>query len=150
MIISKVFETLKSHFYFSEVLSFTNSISYSLNKLSSLKPKHDPQLMMSLCTQIHGGESQRYESVTFRLAQRRCGSCVRQNSDSSTGSGHPLLTPLPRRPRPSSEPSTPRHCNNNDSDEKTSIFKVGVVNMSLNNSHSQHKIKLAFNLTTRK
>ncbi|KAG8253520.1 hypothetical protein J6590_032316 [Homalodisca vitripennis] len=71
---------------------------------------------------IHG-ESQRYESVTFRLAQRRCQSCVRQNSDSSTGSGHPLLTPLPRRQRPSSEPSTPRHFNNNDNDEKQNVFK---------------------------
>ncbi|XP_054258534.1 beta-3 adrenergic receptor-like [Macrosteles quadrilineatus] len=69
------------------------------------------------------GESQRYESVTFRLAQRRCQTCVRQNSDSSTGSGHPLLTPLPRRQRPASEPSTPRHFNNNDSDDKTTVFK---------------------------
>ncbi|XP_039293031.1 beta-3 adrenergic receptor isoform X2 [Nilaparvata lugens] len=64
---------------------------------------------------VHG-DTLRYESVTFRLAQRRCGTCVRQNSDSSSGSGHPLLTPLPRRQRPSSEPSTPRHLNNNDAD----------------------------------
>lgn len=36
----------------------------------------------------------RRESVTFRLAllpQRRCQTCVRQNSDSSTSSGHPLI-----------------------------------------------------------
>lgn len=36
----------------------------------------------------------RGESVTFRLAflpQRRCHTCIRQNSDSSTGSGYPLL-----------------------------------------------------------
>ncbi|XP_021927575.1 uncharacterized protein LOC110833607 isoform X2 [Zootermopsis nevadensis] len=36
----------------------------------------------------------RRESVTFRLAflpQRRCQTCVRQNSDSSSGSGHPLV-----------------------------------------------------------
>ena len=34
------------------------------------------------------------ESVTFRLAflpQRRCQTCIRQNSDSSSGSGHPLV-----------------------------------------------------------
>lgn len=77
-----------------------------------------------------GGDSLRYESVTFRLAQRRCGTCVRQNSDSSSGSGHPLLTPLPRRQRPSSEPSTPRHFNNNDSDDKGLIFKVIVLPLS--------------------
>lgn len=36
----------------------------------------------------------RGESVTFKLAtlpQRKCGMCSRQNSDSSSGSGHPLL-----------------------------------------------------------
>lgn len=36
----------------------------------------------------------RRESVTFRLAflpQRRCQTCIRQNSDSSCGSGHPLV-----------------------------------------------------------
>ena len=36
----------------------------------------------------------RRESVTFRLAflpQRRCQTCIRQNSDSSSGSGHPLI-----------------------------------------------------------
>ena len=50
-----------------------------------------------------GGEDQamtksvtrtRRESVTFRLAflpQRRCQTCIRQNSDSSSGSGHPLV-----------------------------------------------------------
>ncbi|XP_047107512.1 uncharacterized protein LOC124776526 [Schistocerca piceifrons] len=42
---------------------------------------------------VRGGRSRR-ESVTFRLAflpARRCQACVRQNSDSSSGSGHPLL-----------------------------------------------------------
>ncbi|KAJ9585502.1 hypothetical protein L9F63_002703, partial [Diploptera punctata] len=36
----------------------------------------------------------RRESVTFRLAflpQKRCQTCIRQNSDSSSGSGHPLI-----------------------------------------------------------
>ncbi|XP_023718889.2 uncharacterized protein LOC111870653 [Cryptotermes secundus] len=36
----------------------------------------------------------RRESVTFRLAflpQRRCQTCIRQSSDSSSGSGHPLV-----------------------------------------------------------
>ncbi|KAL1132451.1 hypothetical protein AAG570_010406 [Ranatra chinensis] len=67
------------------------------------------------------GDATRYESVTFRLAQRRCQSCIRQNSDSSTGSGHPLLTPTRRQP--SSEPSTPRHITNNNTDEKNIVFK---------------------------
>jgi hypothetical protein len=54
-------------------------------------------------TQQNGGENPstikplsrtRRESVTFRLAflpQRRCQTCIRQNSDSSSGSGHPLV-----------------------------------------------------------
>lgn len=70
--------------------------------------------------QINGSERcTRYESVTFRLAQRRCQYCSRQSSDSSLNSNHPLLV---NKNRSSSEPNTPKHHNNNEN--RIVMFKV--------------------------
>ncbi|XP_050533696.1 melanocortin receptor 5-like isoform X2 [Daktulosphaira vitifoliae] len=60
----------------------------------------------------------RYESVTFRLAQRRCQYCSRQSSDSSLSSNYPLLM---GKNKPSSEPNTPKHNNN---DNRIVMFKM--------------------------
>ncbi|KAL1452073.1 hypothetical protein WDU94_006387 [Cyamophila willieti] len=42
---------------------------------------------------IFTGESRKVESVTFKIAPKRCGSCIRQNSDSSNTSSN--LAPYP-------------------------------------------------------
>nr|XP_018912590.1 PREDICTED: beta-3 adrenergic receptor-like [Bemisia tabaci]XP_018912591.1 PREDICTED: beta-3 adrenergic receptor-like [Bemisia tabaci]XP_018912592.1 PREDICTED: beta-3 adrenergic receptor-like [Bemisia tabaci] len=87
------------------------------------------------------GETPKYESVTFRLAQRRCQSCIRQNSDSSTNSCQPLLTPVPRRQRPASEPSTPKHLNNNND---SLVFKFHVpesVSSTIDSRRERHKLQ---------
>ncbi|XP_075217914.1 beta-3 adrenergic receptor-like [Lycorma delicatula] len=122
--------------------SHCDSMSVQSFQMSTTECPHShsdlpPADFVATYNPVHAGDSLRYESVTFRLAQRRCGTCIRQNSDSSSGSGHPLLTPLPRRQRPSSEPSTPRHFNNNDSDDKGTIFKFQLDAMdSLNTTNN--------------
>lgn len=87
-----------------------------------------------LFPQITGSErSIRYESVTFRVAQRRCQYCSRQSSDSSLNSNYPLLI---NKNRSSSEPNTPKHQNNNEN--RTVVFKVNLD--SVNGSRSLGKL----------
>lgn len=68
------------------------------------------------------------ESVTFKIAPKRCGSCIRQNSDSSNTSSNLPPTPVlgvtgrPKVIRAHSEPTTPKFYSH---DEKPAlIFKV--------------------------
>ncbi|XP_066995762.1 uncharacterized protein [Anabrus simplex] len=64
----------------------------------------------------------RRESVTFRLAflpQRRCQTCIRQNSDSSSGSGHPLLRDGDSFD--SRTPPVPANCNSTSSMMKMTV-----------------------------
>ena len=81
-----------------------------------------------------GGEDQsvaksvtrtRRESVTFRLAflpQRRCQTCIRQNSDSSSGSGHPLV----RHSDNTDRSGTPPNVKPTTSNPVASVVKVAV------------------------
>ncbi|XP_063223030.1 beta-1 adrenergic receptor-like [Bacillus rossius redtenbacheri] len=58
--------------------------------------------------------------VTFRLAflpQRRCQTCVRQNSDSSSGSGHPLIREGDATDSPALRAA---RCNNNNNNNNNS------------------------------
>ncbi|KAI5719711.1 hypothetical protein M8J76_013695 [Diaphorina citri] len=63
---------------------------------------------------ISSGDSRKIESVTFKIAPKRCGSCIRQNSDSSNTSSNLPPTPVlggtcrPKIMRAHSEPTTPK------------------------------------------
>ncbi|VVC28795.1 G protein-coupled receptor, rhodopsin-like [Cinara cedri] len=108
-----------------------DSVSVQSFRMSSVECQHSfdssvtppPADFVATYNPINGSErSTRYESVTFRLAQRRCQYCSRQSSDSSLSSNYPLLI---NKNRSSSEPNTPKHQNNNEN--RTVVFKVNAV-----------------------
>ncbi|XP_050437002.1 trace amine-associated receptor 3-like [Adelges cooleyi] len=107
-----------------------DSVSVHSFHMSSVDCQHSfdsitppPADFVATYNPINGTERcTRYESVTFRLAQRRCQYCSRQSSDSSLSSNYPLLA---NKNKPSSEPNTPKHYNNNDN--RIVLFKVSGV-----------------------
>lgn len=112
-----------------------DSVSVHSFRMSSVECQHSfdsvtppPADFVATYNPINGSERcTRYESVTFRLAQRRCQYCSRQSSDSSLSSNYPLLV---NKNRSSSEPNTPKHHNNNEN--RIVMFKVSEVETKRN------------------
>lgn len=123
------------------VQSFQLPINYSVECKQCAEPSHTPVADFVATYEVvpaneepkAGGENKlsesktKGESVTFRLAflpQRKCQTCIRQNSDSSSGSAHPLLkeseSPSSRIP---SEEGTPKGRFTYNDSPKQSFFR---------------------------